>query len=121
MKATQKQALVAYVTVNRIYGNEMNPSTAYKFFRLKKALKEAVDFQSEQEAKLATELGGEITEDGRLNLPDGKMHDYNAKHKALEEMECEIDCEKKEVHMKELQKISPAYMETLEPFIEWKE
>lgn len=121
MKTTQRQAVMAFVTLNQMSAKSMNSFTAYKLFKLKKALKDTVDFQAEQEIKLANELGGEITEDGRLNLPEGKTQEYRDKHKELEDMECEIDREKTEIHMKELPNISMADMEILEPFIEWKE
>lgn len=121
MKTTQRQAVAAFVTLNQMSQKPMNSFTAYKLFRLKKALKDAVDFQAEEERKIAAELGGEITDDGRLNLPDGKLPEYKDRHGELEAMECEVDREKTEIHMKELQNISLADMEILEPFVEWKE
>lgn len=121
MKATQKQALTAYILLNQMSAKPLNSFTAYKLYRLKKALKDPVEFQIEQERKIAEDLGGEITEDGRLNLPEGKAEEYESRHKELVEMECDIDAEKVEIHMKELPNISMADMETLEAFIEWKE
>ena len=121
MKITQREAVAAFVTLNQMSMKPMNSFTAYKLFRLKKALKDPVDFQAEEERKIATELGGEITEDGRLNLPDGKLAMYKERRNELESLECEIDREKTEIHMKELPNISMADMEILEPFIDWKE
>lgn len=121
MKSTQKQTVSAFVVLNQMSAKPMNSFTAYKLFKLKKVLKEHVDFQIEQEKKIACELGGTITEDGRLDLPDGKISEYNVRHKELVEMECDVDIERVEIHMKELKDISMADMEILEPFIEWKE
>ena len=121
MKATQKQVLAAYVLLNNMSAKPLNSITAYKLYRVKKALKENVEFQIEEERRIAEEFGGEIAEDGRLNLPDGKSEEYASRHKELVDMECEIDAEKAEIHMSEFPTISLSDMETLEPFIDWRD
>lgn len=122
MKATQKQVLAAYILLNRMSTKPLNSLTAYKLYRVKKALEDNVDFQCEQERKIAMELGGEITEEGLLNLPDGKAkEEYDSRRKELLEMECEIDAEPAEIHMTELPNISIADIEALEPFVDWRD
>ena len=100
----------------------MNTSTAYKWYKLKKDLSDIVDFQSEQEIKLVNELGGSVTPDGSIELPDDKRAEYIERHKELEEMECEINRDDKvELNMSELKEISIMDMEALDEFVNWKE
>ena len=122
MKTTQAQAITAFVTIRKMERQPINTFTAYKLFKLKKALADIVDFQSEQEIKLIEELGGKVSPDGAIDLPEDKKAEYIERHKELEEMECEIDREGKiELYMKELKEISISDMEALDDFIEWKE
>ena len=121
MKTTQRNAVVAYMALNQMSQKPMNSFTAYKLFRLKKDLREIVEFQAEEERKIAKELGGEVTEDGRLNLSDEGIAEYDKRRKDLGDTECELDREKTVINMKELKDISLAEMEILDEFIEWKE
>ena len=96
--------------------------TAYKLFRLKKAVGLIVEFQSEQERKLIHELGGSVADSGAILIDDKeKRIEYAKRHKELEELECDVNIEKMVMHMKEVPEIAMQDMETLEEFIEWKE
>ena len=121
MKTTQQKAVVAFTTITSMGQKPMNSLTAYKFFKLKKALKDAVDFQAEEEMKIINELGGSVTETGEIKLEDDKRAEFIARHKEMEEMECEINSDRVEIMLSEIKDISLADMEILEPFVEWKE
>lgn len=122
METTQGKAVLAYTTLAQMSRKPMPSFAAYKLFRLKKALSPVVEFQSEQEMKLVDELGGKITEAGMIQI-DGadKRKEYADKHRELENMACEVDIAKIEMHMKELPELSVADMETLDDFVTWKE
>ena len=122
MKSTQGKVLAAYTTIVRIGRKPMESKAAYKLFKLKKAMQDSVDFQAEQEEKFVTELGGEISAEGRIVFKDAdKGAEYNGKRKALAEMECEIGIDKPLFNVRELPEISIAELETLDDFIEVKE
>lgn len=122
METTQGKAVAAYATLNQMARKPMNSFTAYKLFKLKKALGMIVEFQSEQEVKLIKELGGQVAESGAILIDDKeKRIEYARKHKELEELVCDVNVEKMVMHMKELPEITMADMDTLEEFIEWKE
>ena len=122
METTQGKAVAAYATLNQMARKPMNSFTAYKLFKLKKALGMIVEFQSEQEVKLIKELGGQVAESGAILIDDKeKRIEYARKHKELEELVCDVNVDKMVMHMKELPEITMADMDTLEEFIEWKE
>lgn len=122
METTQGKAVAAYATLNQMARKPMNSFTAYKLFKLKKALGLIVEFQSEQEVKLIKELGGQVAESGAILIDDKeKRMEYAKKHKELEELVCDVNIEPMVMHMKELPEITMADMDTLETFIEWKE
>ena len=122
METTQGKAVLAYTTLAQMSRKPMNSFATYKLFRLKKAVAPVVEFQSEQEMKLVDELGGRITEAGMIQI-DGndKRKEYAEKHRELENMACEVDIAKIEMHMRELPDLSVADMETLDDFVTWKE
>ena len=121
MKTTQEKVLNAYATLNKMSQNPMNSFTAFKLFKLKKALQDTVDFQVEQERKIVDEFGGEINEVGQFKIDPEKRKEFNEKLKELNGMECEIDRDKTVILMAELKDVSLAEMEALEDFVEWKE
>lgn len=122
METTQGKAVAAYATLNQMARKPMNSFTAFKLFKLKKALGLIVEFQSEQEVKLIKELGGQVAESGAILIDDKeKRMEYAKKHKELEELVCDVNIEPMVMHMKELPEITMADMDTLETFIEWKE
>lgn len=122
MVTTQGKAVAAFATLNQMARKPMHSLTAYKLFRLKKAVGLIVEFQSEQERKLIHELGGTVADSGAILIDDKeKRIEYAKRHKELEELECDVNIEKMVMHMKEVPEIAMADMETLEEFIEWKE
>ena len=64
-KQTQQQALTAYAILMGM-GKKATGEAAFSLFRMKQKLKEIVEFQSEEEAKLVDKLGGKITETGQI-------------------------------------------------------
>ena len=121
MNTTQGKAVGAFAALTTMARRITSNFTAYKLFKLKKALQDVVDFQSEQEQKLVTELGGTVTETGMIVLEDKNKAEYSRKHKELEAMECEIDWKPVVMYIKELPDISVAEIEALDEFIDWKE
>ena len=121
MKTTQEKALNAYAALNKMAQRSMNSFTAYKLFKLKKALQDPVDFRIEQERKMIEELGGTMTETGQAVLENESQKAFNEKVKELNALECEIEREKTVIFLAEIKDITLAEMEALEDFIEWKE
>lgn len=121
MKTTQEKALNAYAALNKMAQRSMNSFTAYKLFKLKKALQDPVDFRIEQERKIIEELGGTMTETGQAVLEGESLKAFNEKVKELNALECEIEREKTVIFLAEIKDITLAEMEALENFIEWKE
>ena len=122
MKTTHGTAVTALITINRIGQSPMPSFAAYKLFRLKKKLKDAADFQTEQETKLVEEMGGQIGERGKVNFDDPEKYiQFAEKQKELSDMEYEVEGEKIGMYMTELPNLSVGDMETLDPFIDWKE
>ena len=83
-------------------------------------------FQSEHDmpmpvCKLIEELGGTVTESGAISLDREGVEKYRAKHKELEETECEIDTDRVELRVSDIPEISVSDIESLEEFIDWKE
>lgn len=121
MKTTQEKALNAYAALNRMAQRSMNSFTAYKLFKLKKALQDPVDFRIEQERKMIEELGGTMTETGQTVLDSESQKAFNEKVKELNALECEIEREKTVIFLAEIKDITLSEMEALEDFIKWKE
>lgn len=123
METTQGKAVNAFMAITRLASSPMPSFAAYKLFKLKKLLRDAVEFQTEQEKKLVDEMGGTVNDsNGRVMFDDPEKYlEFSMRQKELQEMEYEVDSEKLIMYMKELPNISIADIETLEPFIEWKE
>lgn len=122
MKVQQKQAVSAYTSLTIIARKPMPSFAAYKLFRLKKKLKDTVEFQTEQEESIVKEMGGEVMENGSVLFDDkGKYTEFKKRQTELDEMECDVETEKISMYMKELPELSIADLENLEPFIDWKE
>ena len=122
METTQGKAVAAYAALNQMARKPMNSFTAYKLFKLKKAVGMIVEFQSEQERKIIQELGGSVSEAGAILIDDKeKRIEYAKRHKELEDLPCDVNIEKMTMHMKELPEMTMADMDILEEFIDWKE
>ena len=121
MKTTQGNAIKAYILLQRIGNEPKNKALLFKLFRLKKALKEIIDFQSEQEEKLIKECNGTFDENGRASFEsDEDKRKYYEEHKELEKLECEIDLEKAEVDVNDFDGLTLDIMEIFDPFFEFK-
>lgn len=121
MNITQGKAVRAYSTLVAIGKRQLNTGTAFKFFKLKKALDPILEFQSEQEQNLAKELGGEFAENGRLMLPEEKRVEYKVRHKELEETECEVNADRISIPISELPYATIDEIDALDPFVEFTE
>ena len=122
MKTTQGKAVASFSALTKMARRPMGSFAAFKLFRLRKALRDIVDFQTEQEQKLLEELGGAFTDEGNAKFDTTeKADEFVKRHKELENMECEIETERIAMYMKEIPEISLAEMEILETFIDWKE
>ena len=123
MKVTQKQAISAYTSLVTIARKPMPSFAAYKLFRLKKRLKDVVEFRTEQDESIVKEMGGEVLENGSVLFAEKEKYpEFAAKQKELDDMECDVEGDDKIIMvMKELPELSIADLENLEPFIDWKE
>lgn len=125
METKQGKAVTAYTALARMSQKTMNSFAAYKLFRLKKALAPIIEFQSEQEQKLVSEIGATITDVGAIIWDPAKeaqqRKEYAEKHRELENMTCEVETGKISMYMKEIPEITIADLDALEDFIDWKE
>lgn len=121
MESTHGKVLAAYRTITQFAQKDMKSLCAYKLFRLRKALMEDVEFQTEQEKKKIADLGGTVTETGEIKLTKEKMAEYIKWHGEFDADPCEVDREKTVLFLRELPEISIADMETLDEFVDWKE
>ena len=115
MKTTQKRAVEAYAVLNQM-GRKVTGKTAFTLFRLKRKMKEIVEFQGEEEIKLVEKHGGRLTEDGRIIFDDAEMKTaFQIEQRKLGEMECEIE----PVMLKddEIPQITMAEIEALDGFV----
>lgn len=121
MKTTQRRAVIAYSTLTAMGQRDLPTATALSLFRLRRALKEIVDFQSEQEQKLAKKLGVTISEQGVFQYPDAETRAKFAKeHDALVATECDVSADPVEVSINEIDRLSMNEIESLDGFVIFK-
>ena len=124
MKCTYDEAVKGLIVLIGLKRNKVDGSIAKIFFSLRRKLQEAVDFENEQETLFVEEHGGKIDENtGKVSFdtPDLLMA-FLEKQKEIRALEFEYDAPGKYV-------LDPAQcgticdddMETLTPFIDWKE
>lgn len=122
MKVIQGKAIPAMSTINGLGQKYMKSTTAYKLFRLKKALESIIEFQVEEEQKLIDELGGTINQNGMVHFDDREAGiQFAERRNELNNLECDLDIEKQDISMSEIPEISIAGIESLEAFINWVE
>ena len=122
MKTEQGKVTIAFKALLDISQKQIPSFAAFKLFRLKKALQEVIDFQAEQEQKMMEEIGGSIDSMGRFHFDnEEKSKEFIERHKEMDKLECEINIERMSMFMKEIPEISISEMESLDPFIDWKE
>lgn len=119
MKTTQKKVMSAFLVIAKMQTKPMPSLTAYKLFRLKKALADNVEFQAEEEKKLVDELKGTISPDGNITFekPVDQVA-FLSKRVEMEKLECEIGIDRVAFRADELPELSVADIEALDDFIE---
>ena len=115
MKTTQGKATQAYITLANMSARVLPANAAYRLYKLKKALKDTFDFQTEEERKYVRELGGEVTENGQIILTEKeKKEEFAQKRKELEAMEIELKIDIPTVSINDMKEASLLELEALE-------
>lgn len=119
MKTTQKKVMSAFMVITRMQTKPMPSLTAYKLFRLKKALADNVEFQAEEEKKLVDELKGTISPKGNITFekPVDQVA-FLSKRLEMEKLECDVGIDRVAFKANELPELSVADIEALDDFIE---
>ena len=121
MKTTQRKATIACRTINGMSRTQLKSPLAFKLYMMKKALMNAVDFQAEEEEKLAESLGVKISETGQFLFPDQETQvKFMKAHNEMLDAEAEIPAEPINVSVKDIPEISIAEIEALDGFINFE-
>ena len=121
IKTTQSSAVMAYNIINKLSSGSMPISMAYKFFKVKQALKPSYDFQVEQEQALFDELHPEYVDNSwRFNNEEDR-NAFAMKLNEIHEMPVEIDIDKQYVALDDHIVMSIEEMEILDIFIGFDE
>jgi hypothetical protein len=95
-------------------------TVAFSLFKLKKELKQYVDFQGEEQDKLVKKYGGEIADNGMIMIADAKKkEEFDKADRELGEMECEITPVRIPAGL--VPDITLAEIEALDGFVEFTE
>lgn len=120
METTMGKALEAYAALNSVR-DKVKGKTALDLFHLKNMLKEAVDFQCEEEQKLVEQFGGVVTEAGMIIIADKeKRAEYTKERKKLAEMEYEVKTEPVRVDLEKAPDITMEDIEQLDGFVKFE-
>jgi hypothetical protein len=93
MKTTLQKSIEAYKLINNLNSVRMkSTATSRKLFGLKTLLKPNFEFYMEEEQKLVDDLGGKITEDGKIIFADQEegTKKFLEGREELNKTECEI-------------------------------
>lgn len=93
MKTTLQKSIEAYKLINNLNSVRMkSTATSRKLFGLKTLLKPNFEFYMEEEQKLVDDLGGKITEDGKIIFADQEegTRKFLEGREELNKTECEI-------------------------------
>ena len=123
MKCTYDEAVKGYMSLLGLRKNRIPGDVAKIFFSLRKKLKDATDFETEEETKYVEENGGKISDAGKVAFdePD-KLIGFLNKQNEIRSLEFEYDATGKYVvDTAMVGMISDEDMENLTPFIDWKE
>lgn len=124
MKCTYDEAVKGYMSLLGLRKNRIPGDVAKIFFALRKKLKDATDFETEEETKYVEETGGKVDEGtGKVHYdtPEGLIGFIN-KQNEIRALEFEYDAPGKYViDPAVVGMISDEDMENLAPFIDWKE
>lgn len=117
IKTTHGKMVAAYNALIRIR-QKAKGLDAKNMFHLKTAMREHFEFYAEQERNNIEELGGTLTEDGMILIPDKeKRKEYGVKKKELDEMECEIEADPVMIDLNANPYLTLEDMESLEGFV----
>lgn len=116
-KQTQQQALTAYAILMGM-GKKATGEAAFSLFRMKQQLRDIVEFQSEEEAKLVDKLGGKITESGQIIFAgDEEKRAFIEGKKKLGSMEIDPAIEPVRIAPDKIPEINMDEIEALQGFI----
>ena len=93
MKTTLQKSIEAFQLINNLNSIRMkSTATSRKLFGLKTLLKPNFEFYMEEEQKLVEELGGKITEDGKIVFSNQEedTKKFLEGREELNKTECEI-------------------------------
>ena len=120
MKTTLQKAFDAYITLTKVRG-KVKGTDALHLFHLKNVLKETVDFQNEEEARLIEEHGGTVTDNGMILIADkGQREAYQKERIALGAMECEVKAELVTVSLERNPELTMEDIEQLDGFVKFE-
>ena len=90
MTTTHGKAVDAYKTLLRM-GDKISGQDAFRFFKLKRSLKEIFDFQAEEEEKLLKKFDAVVSQNGLIVIADkDKRNEFAKAVEELSKQECEI-------------------------------
>lgn len=119
IKTTQRRAVLAHRIIQRM-SMKVAGKAAFTLFRLKKQLKEIVEFQGEEQEKLVAKYGGKIAENGMILIADkGKRTEFDREDKELGAMECEI--QPVDIRAADIPDITLEEIEILDGFVNFTE
>ena len=92
MKCTYDEAVKGYMSLLGLRKNRIPGDVAKIFFSLRKKLKDATDFETEEETKYVEENGGKISDAGKVAFdePD-KLIGFLNKQNEIRSLEFEYD------------------------------
>lgn len=121
MKTTQGKATAAYVTLANMGARTLPANTAYRLFKVKKALLNAYEFEVEQEKKYMEECQGELDGTGMITFKDVESRKaFEEKKKEMHEVEIDVEMEVPTVPLGEMKEVSMLELESLEGFVNFK-
>ena len=121
IQTIQSSAVKAYNVINKLSSGSMPISMAYKFFKVKQALKSSYDFQIEQEQALFDQFHPEYREDSWMFANEEDRNTFVMKLNEISIMPVEIDIDKQYVTLDDHIVISIEEMEILDSFIAFTE
>jgi len=119
----EKVFIAGYKALERLYANKLPIIDAYKIYSLKTKMRDAYQFQIEQEKKIISEYGGVYDENGALSFPN-KLEFSKFRDAILElnDVELDVSIEPIVLIMEQIKDIdiSPADIEALEGFVSFE-
>jgi len=117
MNATHKDAINAYSMLTKI-GDKVTGRIAFDLYQLKMCLKPIVEFQAEEEKKLIDKYGGEIKDNGMLEIKDQKKREaFLNQRNETENLPCDIN--KISIGIDKIPDITMTEIEALSKFVDF--